>query len=103
MKMLSVRLTKKWSGHEAGETVTVEDYTAESMVRKGYGDLVKAAPRERPKAETTMATPPAETADNPPAPEAVAPPDGSTTTDDSDAASAAGKSGRGGRKRKDGD
>ncbi|MDD4890148.1 MAG: hypothetical protein PHU85_09475 [Phycisphaerae bacterium] len=71
MKMLSVTLSKKWSGHKAGETVTVEDYTAESMVRKGYGEIVKPTPRQKPAAETTMAMPAAETADNPPDPEAV--------------------------------
>ncbi|MDI9433120.1 MAG: hypothetical protein QM570_15495 [Planctomycetota bacterium] len=72
MKMLSVKLAKKWSGHEAGETVTVEDFTAESMVRKGYGQIVPNRPR--PVVETAMAEPPVERAVAPPQIEPPTPP-----------------------------
>jgi len=70
--MLQVKLTRLWDGHAAGAVVTVEDYTAESMVRKGYGEILKApatdpAPRARgPQTETAEAPPAAETAESPP-------------------------------------
>lgn len=64
MKMLNVQLTRQWSGHAAGEIVTVEAPTAESMVRKNYGEIVKAAPPAK--------QPAAETADAGPAPEPAA-------------------------------
>lgn len=68
IKMLDVFLDRKWSGHEAGETVTVECYTAESMVRKGYGRIVTPAEKKKIEspgelqAETAMLEPEAEKA-----------------------------------------
>ena len=64
MKMKKVFLTRQWSGHEAGETVTVEDFTAESMVRKNYGRIVTdrtSTSATPPVVETATATPVAET------------------------------------------
>lgn len=65
-----IRLTRLWDGHPAGEIVTEQDFTVDSMVRKGYGkEITKEAPRSTtkggkgPKVETTDAKPLAETAD----------------------------------------
>ena len=61
-----ILLTQKWSGHEAGEIVTEEDFTVDSMVRKGYGQEIPEASKpkatSRPPIETAMRTPPSETA-----------------------------------------
>lgn len=59
-----IRLTRLWDGHPAGEIVTEQDFTVDSMVRKGYGmELPTEADRaDVPVIETTMATPQAETA-----------------------------------------
>ena len=74
MKTLHVELSRLWDGHEAGEVVTVEDYTARSMVKKGYGKLVKrraktAVPpvERRPQVETAEARPTGETMEATPA------------------------------------
>jgi len=70
MKTVKVFLTREWSGHEAGETVTVEDFTAESMVRKGYGRIVTNTGRpvgKRATAQTATAVPKGETTDATPA------------------------------------
>lgn len=61
-KMLNVLLEREWSGHEANEIVTVEDYTAESMVKKNYGKIVKAAEKKKIEAETATAPPAPENA-----------------------------------------
>lgn len=59
-----IRLTRLWDGHPAGEIVTEQDFTVDSMVRKGYGmELPTEADRaDVPVIETAMATPQAETA-----------------------------------------
>ena len=70
VQQVNVRLTKDWFGHEAGETVTVEDFTAESMVRKGYGRIVTETGRpvgKRATAQTATAVPKGETTDATPA------------------------------------
>lgn len=68
VKMKDVLLERDWSGHEKGEIVTVEDYTAESMEKKNYGRIIKAAekrkiePAKEVKVETADTPPPAENA-----------------------------------------
>ena len=66
-----ILLTRKWSGHEAGEIIEEQDFTVDSMIRKGYGTLYRgpqpsAAQKLEvpgsPPIETAMLTPPAETA-----------------------------------------
>jgi hypothetical protein len=59
-----IRLTRLWDGHPAGEIVTEQDYTVDSMVRKGYGVEVPPEPDkvDAPGIETAMATPQAQTA-----------------------------------------
>lgn len=64
-------LTRLWDGHPAGEIVEEQDFTVDSMVRKGYGTEITrqepSRPRAKsgrgPKAETADANPVAETAD----------------------------------------
>lgn len=47
-----ILLTRDWSGHKAGEIVEEWDKTVESMVRKGYGEIVTAKDlREKERAE----------------------------------------------------
>ena len=68
VKMSDVLLERKWSGHEAGEVVTVEDYTAKSMVRKNYGRIITASERKKIESaknrqvETAMLNPDSEDA-----------------------------------------
>lgn len=62
VKILDVFLERDWSGHKADEIVTVEDYTAHSMVKKGYGRII--TPVEKKKIESAK-KPQVETADNP--------------------------------------
>jgi hypothetical protein len=69
-----IRLTRLWDGHPAGEIVTEQDFTVDSMVRKGYGmelpteadradvPVIETAMATVPVIETAMATPQAETA-----------------------------------------
>ncbi len=61
-----ILLTRLWAGHPAGEIVEEQDFTVDSMVRKGYGKELPAAGEleipGNPPIETTMLTPPAETA-----------------------------------------
>ncbi len=48
-----IQLDRPWSGHTAGETLEEQDYTVDSMVRKGYGHIVpapKKAKAEQPPA-----------------------------------------------------
>lgn len=67
MKTLNVKLIREWDGHPAGETVTVWEKTAESMVQKRYGTIVRGTPRKkRSVAQTATAKPANERADNPP-------------------------------------
>lgn len=47
MATKKVLLTRKWSGHEAGELIEEQDYTADSMIRKGYGVSYKE-PKPKP-------------------------------------------------------
>jgi uncharacterized protein YgiM (DUF1202 family) len=82
LKMINVLLERKWSGHPAGEVVTVEDYTANSMIKKGYGHAVttvekkKIETAEKPKAETATAPPSPENAmANPEIKEKLKPPE----------------------------
>lgn len=70
-KMKDVLLERDWSGHKAGEVVTVEDYTAESMERKNYGRIITAAekkklePPKEVKVETATVSPPENAMANP--------------------------------------
>jgi len=75
-----ILLARKWSGHEAGEIVEEQDFTVDSMVRKGYGVEI-APPRVKPRgrgpaAETAVAPPAAETMDATPQAEPAAKPTG---------------------------
>jgi len=83
VKMLSVLLEKKWSGFEAGETVTVEDYTAESMVRKGYGRIVNLK-KSQPKVETADGRPVLSQSNSPASETAVITPQVSAKPQDED-------------------
>jgi hypothetical protein len=76
VKMLDVFLERQWSGHEADEIVTVEDYTANSMVKKGYGRIITSAERKKiESANQPEKSPEVETADAPvPAEKAVVTP-----------------------------
>lgn len=83
-----ILLTRDWSGHKAGEIVEEWDKTVESMVRKGYGEIVTAKDiREKERAEAKARAeaereakekaekgkgPKVETADAPPAAENAA-------------------------------
>lgn len=75
MKTMNVKLTRQWSGFEAGDVVKVLYAKGESMIRKGYGEQDKSReaskiardeklgpPRRRPVVETAMAEPVAEQA-----------------------------------------
>lgn len=59
-KMLNVELERDWSGNKAGDIVTVEDFTAESMVKKGYGRITKTIEKKKEKVETSTAQLPPE-------------------------------------------
>jgi hypothetical protein len=62
MEMKKILLGRLWDGHPAGSIVEVEDYTADSMVRKGYGEIYKHLPKKNPNVETADAPPSAERA-----------------------------------------
>lgn len=67
MATKKIQLIREWSGHQAGEIVEEQDFTVESMIRKGFGvpyegSRVKSHPKG-PVVETTKAAPAAETMD----------------------------------------
>ena len=61
-KMTDVLLEREWDGHAAGQIVTVERMTADSMINKNYGRFVTSAEKKEMLAEVQ----PIETADAPP-------------------------------------
>ena len=70
LKTKKILLTRKWSGHEAGEIVEEWEVTVDSMIRKGYGQEYKPKPprpetstNKGPEVETMVTEPPAETAE----------------------------------------
>lgn len=87
IKMKDVLLDRPWSGHKAGEIVTVEDFTAKSMVRKEYGSIISPSEKKKiesarqPKVERADAPPQAKTeVPSPPVEKAVSTPDPSAKT-----------------------
>lgn len=66
MKTKLIQLTRLWDGHPAGEIIEEADFTVDSMVRKGYGNVISARPAPRgrkPKVEVADAVQAAQTAD----------------------------------------
>jgi hypothetical protein len=62
MKTKTVKLTKRWSGHEAGEVIELEAGKAGRICDKGFGIIVKPGRRVEtadapPAAEKAVVTP----------------------------------------------
>ena len=66
-KYIYLKMTKEWGGFRIGEVVRFGENKGRGRIKNGEGvEVAKPKVREKPKTETAVAIPAAETAENPP-------------------------------------